>query len=521
MSQIWNDFAVTGKPSEDILRLEENLETLKSQFGGTAFPSNPTAGQPCFRTDLGLAVAGGGTTGQWFTYSGNVNAGQSGWVLPEDMSEISQEIINSRGSKLTLDQRLDISLNEDGTLKDNVTGVISEWQDPTTLTFTFISSNTFKTNGNTTDIYKVDRFAKANITAQSIYTKVVSSTYNGGQDETNVVLDTVLLDNTLIDVHYLLISPEHLGYTQEESDALARKDLRVVHNITADEDYILTSEQNQYGTIEITDTGTTLTGDINIIINNDEHTFLFINSTLQDLTVKTSAGTGIFVSAGEARELRNDTVNIETALSNALNTTNEVQTKIGDLTIGQEVSISSWSYVTTTITINTATAHNLLNGQEVRINGLVATTNIPQGIYTIASIVDTDTFTFTAADTPTGTPTVSSATVSSGDLKVFGKFIGKNVLSASIKFDGATATIKESSNISSVVRNSIGNYTLTFADAMDNADYSAIANKNTGTTTQDSCVVQNETTASFVVRNRTNGSDSDNVISVHITGGKN
>jgi len=90
----------------------------------------------------------------------------------------------------------------------------------------------------------------------------------------------------------------------------AKKDLSIVHNITADEDYTLTTIQNQYGRIEITDTGTTLTGAINIIMNDDEHTFLFVNSTLQTLTVKTSTGTGIAINNDSYTQLRNDETNI-------------------------------------------------------------------------------------------------------------------------------------------------------------------------------------------------------------------
>ncbi len=90
----------------------------------------------------------------------------------------------------------------------------------------------------------------------------------------------------------------------------ARRDLSIAHDITTDANYTLTATQNQYGRIEITDTGVILTGAINIIMNNDEHTFLFVNSTSQSLTVKTSVGTGISVPSGTAKQLRNDTVDV-------------------------------------------------------------------------------------------------------------------------------------------------------------------------------------------------------------------
>jgi len=98
------------------------------------------------------------------------------------------------------------------------------------------------------------------------------------------------------------------------------------------------------------------------------------------------------------------------------------QTKIGDLTIGESIGVSSWSFATTTITINTSAVHNLIVGQYFRVTGLVATTNAPNGRWVVASVVDTDTITFTSVDTPTGTPTVSSATLEHGDMTMYGSF---------------------------------------------------------------------------------------------------
>jgi len=105
-----------------------------------------------------------------------------------------------------------------------------------------------------------------------------------------------------------------------------------------------------------------------------------------------------------------------------ITTTSEAQTKIGDLTIGETISVSSWSYSGTTITINTSAIHNLIVGQYFRVSGLVATTNAPNGRWQVASVVDTDTITFTADDTPTGTPTVSSAELKHGDITLNGSF---------------------------------------------------------------------------------------------------
>jgi len=171
----------------------------------------------------------------------------------------------------------------------------SEWilQD---LIYTYVSSNTFKTNGDTTSVFLEGRRVKIDLLASTSYAGVVSATFSGG--ETTVVVDTTAMDNTLVTDALL------------DEKASVNLGLSVVHNIAVDTDYTLTAEQNLYGRIEITDTLTILTGATNIIMDNIEHTFLFVNPTAQTLTVKTSAGTGIAVAAGEAKELRNNTVNI-------------------------------------------------------------------------------------------------------------------------------------------------------------------------------------------------------------------
>ena len=88
----------------------------------------------------------------------------------------------------------------------------------------------------------------------------------------------------------------------------------VVHNITADTDYILTADQNLYGIIEITDTSVLLTIQRNIVLNNTESSFIFTNSTLQDLRVIALSGTGPIVPAGRTVALINNTVNVTDGL---------------------------------------------------------------------------------------------------------------------------------------------------------------------------------------------------------------
>lgn len=73
------------------------------------------------------------------------------------------------------------------------------------------------------------------------------------------------------------------------------------------------------------------------------------------------------------------------------------------------VTINSWSYSGTTITLN-VTSHTFIAGDYIEISGLTSTTNAPNGIYLVTSVTST-TIVFTLGATPTGTAGVSSATV--------------------------------------------------------------------------------------------------------------
>jgi len=73
------------------------------------------------------------------------------------------------------------------------------------------------------------------------------------------------------------------------------------------------------------------------------------------------------------------------------------------------VTITSWSYVGTTITLNVA-AHTFIAGDCIEIQGLTATTYAANGVQLVTDVTTT-TIVFTLGATPTGTAGVSSATV--------------------------------------------------------------------------------------------------------------
>jgi len=175
---------------------------------------------------------------------------------------------------------------------------------------------------------------------------------------------------------------------------------------------------------------------------------------------------------------------VDSALSDKIDLDNSTQTKIGNLIVGQEISIVSWSFSTTTITINTATAHNLLVGHSVTIKGLVSTTNAPNGIYTVVSVVDSDTFTFTALE-PTGTPTVSSATLTSGTIEAKDGFKGKNAFTAWALFLASDGSLIDSYNVKdTIVRHIAGRYTFEVEKQLNSTDFIVFVNgqRSTGLT---------------------------------------
>jgi len=84
----------------------------------------------------------------------------------------------------------------------------------------------------------------------------------------------------------------------------------VTHNIALDSDYTLTADQNLKGRIVITDSSVVLSGAANIIVDDNQKSFIAQNNTVQDLTFKTSGGTGIIVSPNVSIELYNDGTNV-------------------------------------------------------------------------------------------------------------------------------------------------------------------------------------------------------------------
>jgi hypothetical protein len=186
------------KFSELYAIIRNHAEVLRSSFSGTSFPTDPApiAGQPCWRTDLGL----------WYVYTGTE------WI--ENLianSGIGLEITNARGTKPTLDERLDVSMNEDGTLKASPSLNPSQWHNPS-LTQTYVSSTSFTAVGCHTDIYLRDRRLKCVIAAGNVYSEVVSSSYSSGTGLTTVVIKDAVLTSPLTRIEHSIFSPRYSNF---------------------------------------------------------------------------------------------------------------------------------------------------------------------------------------------------------------------------------------------------------------------------------------------------------------------
>jgi hypothetical protein len=79
-----------------------------------------------------------------------------------------------------------------------------------------------------------------------------------------------------------------------------------VHNMASDADYTLTIIQSNNIVVEITDTGVLLTAARNIVVPDQVRGLIVKNNTAQDLTFKTSAGTGVLVAPGETAPIHSN-----------------------------------------------------------------------------------------------------------------------------------------------------------------------------------------------------------------------
>lgn len=171
--------------------LNASLETLRTQFSGTAFPGNPTAGQACFRTDLSPA--------RLYVYDGNSWADFSSFS--PSVVALQNEVALSRGTAASLQARLGISINPDGTLKGNAP--VGNWWAVETETVERVNDTSFSVVGDKTAIYTDKRALLITQGNLSLYGYTLgNSTYDSGTNKTTVQVAEVTISVSLSQVEY-------------------------------------------------------------------------------------------------------------------------------------------------------------------------------------------------------------------------------------------------------------------------------------------------------------------------------
>jgi len=175
--------------------LRDHFQAVGSNFSGTVFPTNPITGQKCFRTDRGQA-------GQMYVYCGDPDTGENGWVDADIYSAaaaaVKSEVLAARGTAASLEARLDVAMNQDGTLKTSAPA--SGWWTAEPDTAAYASDSSFTVSGDKRAVYSINRAVLLEQTNDA-YGHVACAAYNASTDKTTVSV-TCAVDTGLAAVHY-------------------------------------------------------------------------------------------------------------------------------------------------------------------------------------------------------------------------------------------------------------------------------------------------------------------------------
>ena len=177
--------------------VQGSLNTLKSQFSGTSAPNSPVAGQQWFNT----------TDNNTYQYKVDLLTGIGYWDNTSP-TELQAEIELARGTNASLNARLSIGINGDGTFKEAVPVTANTWVNEEN-TITYLTTATFKVNGDVRSVYIADRAIK--LTQTTSRTSYVSST---ALDAGNTVITVKggAVDSGLTAVAYSTMVKENQPY---------------------------------------------------------------------------------------------------------------------------------------------------------------------------------------------------------------------------------------------------------------------------------------------------------------------
>lgn len=160
------------------LIIRNHFDACATFFAGSSSPSSPEEGRPWWDSSNDRA----------YIYTG------SSWVDIDYNTTIYTEVVNARGNASSLDARLDVSLNEDGTLSGSTPA--GAWWTSGTSPWVYYSTVQFKENGDKTGVYTIGRSMKfGGVSGNPQYSYVTATSYSGST--TTITLKDAILDASM------------------------------------------------------------------------------------------------------------------------------------------------------------------------------------------------------------------------------------------------------------------------------------------------------------------------------------
>ena len=168
--------------------LQNNTDVLRSNFSGDNFPNSPVEGQHCFRTDFGIE----------FIYT------KDGWVENDGNGSTSKELRSARGSHDSLKARLDVALNDDGTLKAGAEINMNEWKE-SLMTPSYLDDSRFHVPNDVVSVFNTGRALKITNKDKVVLTYVDSSQYDETYNRTIVTTTEAVVASSISKVELSII----------------------------------------------------------------------------------------------------------------------------------------------------------------------------------------------------------------------------------------------------------------------------------------------------------------------------
>lgn len=158
--------------------IRDHFDACATLFVGASSPSSPAEGRPWYDSTNDILKI----------YDG------SAWRDASYNTSIYTEMVNARGGHASLDSRLDVSLNEDGTLSGS--SPAGAWWTDGTSPWIYYSTTQFKENGDKRAVYTVGRGLKFDgVAGGPQYSYVTRVSYAAAT--TTITIKDVILDASM------------------------------------------------------------------------------------------------------------------------------------------------------------------------------------------------------------------------------------------------------------------------------------------------------------------------------------